>query len=61
MTPPRFGKNLAEGLQKELPAKNKKSGKKDRYFYYLVLKKDDSVIVKKRSGEDIWTGLYDFY
>lgn len=51
----------AKGLQKELPAKNKKSGKKDRYFYYLVLKKDDSVIVKKRSGKDIWTGLYDFY
>ncbi|MBS1595413.1 MAG: A/G-specific adenine glycosylase [Bacteroidetes bacterium] len=47
-----------KNLISELPVKSKKIVKKERYFYYLVLKNDKEIIISKRSGDDIWKGLY---
>ncbi|MEO6904155.1 MAG: A/G-specific adenine glycosylase [Bacteroidia bacterium] len=44
----------------ELPVKEKKTKVRNRYFNYLVLKHLNKIAIHKRSGKDIWTGLYDF-
>lgn len=49
------------GLQQMLPVKSKKTKVRHRYFYYLVFVKEGKIMMKKRTGKDIWTGLYDFY
>ena len=43
-----------------LPVKTPKKKPRRRYFYYLVLEKDNNILMKKRSGKDIWNGLFDF-
>lgn len=47
-----------------LPVKMKKKPQTTRYFYYLyILQKSVSGVytfLRKRSGEDIWKGLYEF-
>ncbi|MDQ3535291.1 MAG: A/G-specific adenine glycosylase, partial [Bacteroidota bacterium] len=48
-------------LQKVLPHKAKKIKKKERHFFYFVLEYRDMIFMKKRTGKDIWEGLYDFY
>lgn len=45
---------------KDLPFKAKKIKKRDRFFYYLVLDYDDKTLIRKRSGNDIWKGLYEY-
>lgn len=47
-------------LQNIFPVKSKKTKVKSRYFQYIVLKWKDQAVMKKRSGDDIWKGLYDF-
>ncbi|WP_277486934.1 A/G-specific adenine glycosylase [Catalinimonas alkaloidigena] len=47
--------------QHELPVKIKKVKVKKRYFSYIVLRRGNFLYMKKRSGKDIWHGLYDFY
>lgn len=49
------------GKQKMLPIKTHTINKKTRYFDYFVLHYKDSIYMKKRIGEDIWQGMYDFY
>jgi A/G-specific adenine glycosylase len=45
----------------ELPLKSKKTKVSERYFNYLVVAdKHKSILLNKRSGSDIWKGLYDF-
>jgi A/G-specific adenine glycosylase len=48
----------------ELPRKLSKLKIRNRYFYYLVLKLQRGTkqytFLKKRSGNDIWKGLYEF-
>ncbi len=44
----------------QLPVKQKKLIKKNRYFHYLVINIDESVFLNKRNTKDIWQGLYDF-
>jgi len=45
----------------ELPVKAKKTKVRSRYFNYLILiDKNKNIILNKRSGNDIWKGLYDF-
>ena len=51
-----FIKNSVE----ELPVKEKKIIKKNRWFYYVVLEKQGSVFIKKRNAKDIWQNLYEF-
>ena len=44
----------------DLPFKAKKIKKRTRYFYYLLLENNEEVIIRKRTGKDIWEGLYEF-
>jgi A/G-specific adenine glycosylase len=51
---------LKNSLQQSLPVKLKVIKSKKRYFHYVVLKKGKRLLMKKRTGNDIWLGLYDF-
>ncbi|MFT3979677.1 MAG: A/G-specific adenine glycosylase [Ferruginibacter sp.] len=44
----------------ELPVKEKKIVKKNRWFYFLVIEKEGYVFVRKREAKDIWQNLYEF-
>ncbi|WP_246601861.1 A/G-specific adenine glycosylase [Hymenobacter profundi] len=48
------------GMVAELPIKSKAKAARTRYFHYLVLRHADKVYMRKRTGKDIWQGLYDF-
>ena len=48
------------GKVNELPVKEKKIIKKNRWFYYVVLEKDEKFFIRKREGKDIWQSLYEF-
>jgi len=48
------------GMVAELPVKSKAKAARTRYFHYLVLRHADTVYMRKRTGKDIWQGLYDF-
>ena len=47
-------------LQQALPVKEKKKTMRVRYFTYLVLHHNGLLYMRKRSGKDIWQGLYEF-
>jgi A/G-specific adenine glycosylase len=47
-------------LQKEFPVKRKKNVIKNRYFHYLIIYHENQIMMKKRDGNDIWKGLYEF-
>ena len=44
----------------DLPIKNHKNKQKDRYFTYIIICSDSDLWIRKRSGNDIWKGLYEF-
>jgi A/G-specific adenine glycosylase len=44
-----------------LPIKQKKMVKKNRYFNYIVLRNDDGIYLKKRTTNDVWQDLHDFF
>lgn len=44
----------------ELPVKEKKIIKKNRWFVYLVLECGDELFIRQRTGKDIWHHLYEF-
>jgi A/G-specific adenine glycosylase len=48
------------GMQAALPVKSKKIKNKERFIYYLVLEHGEKQLVRKRTGNDIWKGLYEF-
>ena len=48
------------GVQQNLPVKTGKVKVKDRKFYYLILYNNEGCLMKCRSQNDIWTGMYDF-
>jgi A/G-specific adenine glycosylase len=48
------------GRVAELPLKSKTLAKKERFFCYAVLNAGADTFVRKRSGKDIWHGLFDF-
>lgn len=52
---------LKRGLVSQLPVKEKKTVKKTRYFFYFVLRNGKKIAMKKRTGRDIWNGLYEFH
>lgn len=59
---------LAEGCfarkknkQAELPARQSRKAPRTRYFYYFVIIRGNRVAMRKRTGDDIWQNLYDFY
>jgi A/G-specific adenine glycosylase len=43
-----------------LPVKSKKLERRQRFFNYMVIRQDDCFFIKKRTGKDIWRGLYEF-
>ena len=47
-------------LQSKLPVKSKKIKKKTRYFNYLCIRHKNKFLMKERSGQDIWKGLFEF-
>ncbi|QHL87769.1 A/G-specific adenine glycosylase [Nibribacter ruber] len=49
------------GLVNALPLKEKAKSSRQRFFQYLVLQVGDQVYMKKRTQNDIWMGLYDFF
>ncbi|MCA0235085.1 MAG: A/G-specific adenine glycosylase [Bacteroidetes bacterium] len=48
------------GRVQELPIKSKKLIKKERYFCYFIFHYKGDTWVRKRTGKDIWHGLFDF-
>ncbi len=55
-----FCKAFATGTQTNFPVKRKKPTRKKRYFNFLVIHSNKKLVVQKRSGKDIWQGLYQF-
>ncbi|MDX2171618.1 MAG: A/G-specific adenine glycosylase [Bacteroidota bacterium] len=53
---------FANNVVSQLPLKEKKTKIKNRYFNYLILiDKNKNIVLNKRSENDIWKGLYEFY
>ncbi|HZY78605.1 MAG TPA: A/G-specific adenine glycosylase [Cyclobacteriaceae bacterium] len=50
-----------KGLVDQLPVKERKIKKKTRYFYYFIFRDGNKIAMKKRTGRDIWNGLYEFH
>jgi A/G-specific adenine glycosylase len=44
-----------------LPVKGKKPKVRSRHFNYFVIQSKGRVGMRRRNGNDIWKGLYDFY
>lgn len=47
--------------QKELPVKKPKNKPRKRHFHYFIFHFENKIFLKKRTGKDIWKGLYEFY
>ncbi|HEY1039604.1 MAG TPA: A/G-specific adenine glycosylase [Bacteroidia bacterium] len=51
----------AEKRVSALPVKEKKTKVRDRYFYYLLIEDQaKQTLIRKRTGKDIWTELFEF-
>ncbi len=50
-----------EGRVNQLPVKEKRLVRKNRWFYYFLFEYDNKVLVHKRIGKDIWQNLFEFY
>lgn len=50
---------LATGKVSSLPVKQGKTKTRDRYFNYLHIAAGSGLYMRKRTGEDIWRGLYE--
>ena len=48
------------GFVDEVPVKAPKTPRKHRHLHYLVVEDDNGLILRKRTGNDIWKGMYDF-
>lgn len=49
-----------KGLQHQLPVKRRPRKPTRRNFYYFVVRQGNKLLMKQRSGNDIWKGLWDF-
>jgi A/G-specific adenine glycosylase len=49
-----------KNIQLQLPVKEKKLLKKERWFHYFLIEEDDTVAIVKRVEKDIWQNLYQF-
>lgn len=50
-----------EGTVNELPIKEKKLQKKNRFFTYFFIEVDGTILVHKRINNDIWQNLFELY
>ena len=48
------------GKVNELPVKSKSMVKKERFFCYAIFNAGADTFVRKRTGKDIWHGLFEF-
>ena len=53
-------KAFENGLVNQLPVKEKRLVKKDRWLYYFLVIYKKQVYVRKRGANDIWENLYEF-
>lgn len=44
----------------QLPVKKKKLKVRERFFYYFIIRHNNKVLMHKRTGKDIWQGLFEF-
>jgi len=49
-----------KSIVSELPVKQKKITRKNRWFYYLIIEYKNKLYVRKRGPKDIWENLYEF-
>lgn len=49
-----------QGIQLQLPVKEKTILKKSRWLYYLVVTYRNKLYIRKRDGKDIWQNLFEF-
>ncbi len=47
-----------DDLVTQIPLKLKKMKKTERFFHFLVVIDDDKILMEKRTGQDIWKGLF---
>ena len=47
--------------QTTIPYKSRNTKKKIRFFHYLMIFKDNQILLHKRTKNDIWKGLYEFF
>jgi A/G-specific adenine glycosylase len=45
----------------ELPIKQNKLKKKNRYFYFFLIENNNKIYVRKRPAKDIWENLYELF
>jgi len=50
-----------EDKVQELPHRQKKAGKKERYFAHLILRKAGKIWIRERTEKDIWRHLNEFF
>jgi A/G-specific adenine glycosylase len=50
-----------KGIVNLLPIKEKVLQKKNRWLYYFLIECNSKVLVHKRTANDIWQSLYEFY
>lgn len=51
----------AKGIQDKIPFKSKKIKKRTRYFNYLIIRIGKNILMRKRTMNDIWKGLFEFF
>ena len=51
---------LIENKVGQLPVKEKKQQVRDRWLHYFFVTNGEEVLLRKRTGRDIWQGLYEF-
>ena len=47
-------------LVKQLPVKEKKLVRQERWFYYFIVECNGKLFIRKRTEKDIWENLYEF-
>lgn len=53
--------SFQEGLVDQIPFKQKKIKKRNRYFNYFIIRDEkNKIVIIKRTDSDIWSGLYEF-
>ncbi len=52
---------LSNGSQAHFPVKTKQVKVRTRHFHYVVFEYDGFLAMKRRSGKDIWEGLFEFH
>lgn len=56
-----FCRAYSSGTQKKFPVKNKSNLRRQRVFHYFIIHYGNRILMQKRTQNDIWKGLYEFY